>query len=368
MTSYEHLQRIYEESEPFVKWSESQKNDVFSMIEKMEKQKELSQKMMESEGLVIKSISRLMFDLGSPENSLEKFKSFYGFSNKPNMYPNSLKEKGLKYYTDEHKAIVEDVAFGILPTVFAHDHNENEAEYLRLANAFAFKIDKNCYVAAITTQLSKFLTDWSIIVGSTSLDNNNKIKYFIPLVDIPDALSYLVKTRWLNEEAPPTWGMKFTPEELAKNPFWLLTSRIMSHATHFFFIHHEIAHVVLGHLENNKENDGICKVRHNNEFDADIYSAHITANHLKEAFEALDKQMDIHAFIQIACIAIIRILTFLEILDQFGDAKSNTHPAGSLRAKEVANIFCQYFPQQKNMFKYYIEMSPVFNELVKKGL
>lgn len=362
--SLDHLINIYNDSDPFVGWSDSMKSQVFTILKSQEKAAKKAKERIELFDSLIPPLFKKIGEIPLPDDSLDNFKSYYGFSDKPNLYPEILKKLGIQYYTKEHRKLIEQVSFGILPTMFTQDHYDDKPTYLRLANAFAFKIESNCYVAAMTTQLSKYIMDWSTIIGSTSFDEEGKIKFYIPITDIIPALAYLVRTRWLNEEAPPTWEMSYTPEDLQKHPMWSLTTKIISHSIHMFFIHHELAHIALGHLDNNRADGSVVKKSDSDEFEADIFSAHVVSNYLRDNFVFDDDK----SFVQYACIGIIRIVQFMEVLDKYSDDNINKHPSGSQRANAIAHIFMQYFPEFTEMIKHYLAVSSGFNEMVSLRL
>jgi hypothetical protein len=47
---------------------------------------------------------------------------------------------------------------------------------------------------------------------------------------------------------PPTWGHGFVPETVMNNKLWFLTDDLIKMSCWSFLIHHELGHIVLGHL------------------------------------------------------------------------------------------------------------------------
>lgn len=310
---------------------------------------EMTQEASEFSSSVLEDFIRENFGLDK-KTSTEIFKQYYGISNTASEEFDQgyqLFKSSLKYYGEKDNQKLSKVFCGLIPRKILTDPLTGEQESVRLANAFVTPAGNDYYLIGITTQFSKLINDWSVISNSTLPNSEDKTQFLIPITNIAPAFASLVVSRWIKQSVPPTSEMYYRPEDLFKHKVWLNMSMHCSQMLLFFFINHEVAHILLGHLEFSVKRKvilgnhplSILDKQNENEISADIHAIRITLKYIRDLAQKMrvpDNSLETYSLIQL-----IKFFSFIEVLDKFSNTSINYHPPALERANHIISAISQ---------------------------
>lgn len=352
-------------------WTGEHKADVLEFMKKNELTKMFIDMLADLSPKVDKeNISQEVYS-ESQKESLDTFKHYYGFSTDMEKDPLNglIRFIQTELYSKEEIEVLEKVVFGSLPKIFSIDPDTGELEAERIPNGIAVKAANDTYLVGLTTQLTKTIYDFSVISCATSVFP--ELRFNIPIVKIPDSYRALIQTRWINGEIPPTWNMHYMPEDLFKDPEWFFRSVLSNNLIIYFFLFHEIEHILCNHLDLKVEqkyqaNDVEIDLTHKileNEFEAD---AKATERICKLAEWFLGQIGELGDAKNLATYNLARLSTFFDflfVLETHSPSSASSHPPALARKAKIDELlFKSNLPIDKKTFEL---ISSSFNSLMQ---
>ncbi|UOB12264.1 hypothetical protein MQE23_25800 [Streptomyces sp. HP-A2021] len=140
-----------------------------------------------------------------------------------------------------------DILIATVPRVRRYDHLEDEYQTHSVANFLTYGQPDGFLILA-SAQFVRIVEDFSAVISSTTPGPDGSAIYNIAPLEILDGLAGIVTNRWLAESTPPTYGHGYVPEAIWNTPGWQLLCTMANLSCWSFLIHHELAHIELGHV------------------------------------------------------------------------------------------------------------------------
>ncbi|GII86594.1 hypothetical protein Ssi03_45840 [Sphaerisporangium siamense] len=140
-----------------------------------------------------------------------------------------------------------DILIGSVPRTMLYDPLEDEHRPFLVPNLVTYQVDEGCLIIG-SAQFVRLVDEFASVISSTTPGLDGRPVFNISPQRIIDGLASIVSDRWMSESTPPTFGHGYLPEDIMANPTWAVMNTMASLACWSFLVHHELAHIELGHL------------------------------------------------------------------------------------------------------------------------
>ncbi|GII60348.1 hypothetical protein Skr01_04330 [Sphaerisporangium krabiense] len=233
-----------------------------------------------------------------------------------------------------------DILIGTVPRTMLYDPLEDEHRAFLVPNLVTYQVDEGCMIIA-SAQFVRLVDEFAAVISSTTPGPDGRPMFNISPQLIIDGLASIISDRWMAESTPPTFGHGYLPEDIMANPMWTVMVTIASLACWSFLIHHELAHIELGHFDGavSPADAGLSAAQ---ELAADEWALRRCVEPFLSYMEApLFKRGTARGTAGFCIGTVLKLIGFLTTLDARRPSALHTHPEPKARIEAAERLMAE---------------------------